>query len=94
MYQDEVHKTGDVIESDLQGVWKKDDPLAQVMKEGLTGEVAYETRMMQESLDRKIPDQSWSKRNPKTKAVRQGSEAELTMLKRGGIKETQSQREN
>ena len=56
MYQDEVHKTGDVTESDLQGVRKKDDPLAQVMKEGLTGQVAYETRMIQGSLDRKIPD--------------------------------------
>lgn len=56
VYQDEVHKTGDVTESDLQGVGKKDDPLAQVMKEGFIGEVAYETRMMQESLDRKIPD--------------------------------------
>ena len=56
MSQDEVHKTGDVTESDLQGVGKKDDPLAQVMKEGLTGQVAYETRMIQGSLDRKIPD--------------------------------------
>lgn len=56
MYQDEVHKTGDVTEGDLQEVGKKDCPLAQVMKEGLTGQVAYETRMMQGSLDRKIPD--------------------------------------
>lgn len=42
MYQYEDHKLDDVRDSDLQREQEKGGPLAQVIREGLSGELACE----------------------------------------------------